>query len=70
MLDNNTQSIVVESLNRLKMTRLVIAHRLSTVMSADRIYVVDNCRIVQSGTYYELMEQDGIFAKFAKRQLM
>lgn len=68
-LDNRTQAIVSESIERLQSTRIVIAHRLSTIMNADKIYVMDKGRIVQCGTYDELMNQDGLFAELAKRQL-
>jgi ABC-type bacteriocin/lantibiotic exporter with double-glycine peptidase domain len=68
-LDNRTQDIVSESLDRLKATRIIIAHRLSTVMNCDRILVMDKGKIVESGTYNELMEQDGVFAELARRQL-
>jgi len=69
-LDNRTQAIVSESVARLNVTRIVIAHRLSTVQSADRIIVVAGGRIVQSGSYAELMSQKGLFAEFAARQLV
>ncbi|MDB4951526.1 MAG: bacteriocin system transporter, ATP-binding protein, partial [Gemmatimonadetes bacterium] len=68
-LDNRTQSIVSASLEKLQATRIVIAHRLSTVVNADHIYVVDGGRIVQDGTYEELIAQPGLFADLAKRQL-
>lgn len=68
-LDNRTQATVTASLARLSATRIVIAHRLSTILHADRIFVIDGGRIVQSGTYGELIEQDGLFAGLAKRQL-
>ena len=68
-LDNRTQSIVSASLERLRATRIVVAHRLSTVMNADRIYVVQAGRIVQSGTYGELLAQPGLFAELAARQI-
>ncbi|MGH7649000.1 MAG: ATP-binding cassette domain-containing protein, partial [Gemmatimonadaceae bacterium] len=68
-LDNRTQATVSDSLTRLQATRIVIAHRLSTIRSADRIYVMERGRIVQSGTYQELLHQDGLFAELAKRQL-
>ena len=42
-------------------TRLVIAHRLETIKTADRIVVVDAGRVVQSGTYEELASQEGLF---------
>ena len=57
-LDNRTQAIVIDSLSKLKATRIVIAHRLSTIVKADRIYVLRSGRIVQSGTYAELMDRE------------
>ncbi|WP_051389561.1 NHLP bacteriocin export ABC transporter permease/ATPase subunit [Bradyrhizobium sp. Ec3.3] len=69
-LDNRSQAIVSDSISRLNLTRIVIAHRLSTVQSADRILVLAGGRIVQSGTFAELMAQPGLFADFAERQLI
>ncbi|MGY8636224.1 NHLP bacteriocin export ABC transporter permease/ATPase subunit [Bradyrhizobium sp. 14AA] len=69
-LDNRSQAIVTASIERLNITRIVIAHRLSTVQSADRIVVLDKGRIVQSGGFDELMEKPGLFAEFARRQLL
>lgn len=69
-LDNRTQAIVAESLAHLNATRLVIAHRLSTVVHADRIYVIERGRIAQSGTYDELMQADGPFRELARRQIV
>ncbi len=68
-LDNRTQAIVSASLERLQATRVVIAHRLSTVMGADRIYVLDKGGIVESGTFRELMDRQGLFAELARRQM-
>jgi ABC-type bacteriocin/lantibiotic exporter with double-glycine peptidase domain len=68
-LDNRTQAIVSESLERLRATRVVIAHRLSTILNADQIYVMQGGRVVQHGTYRELVEQEGLFAELARRQL-
>jgi ABC-type bacteriocin/lantibiotic exporter with double-glycine peptidase domain len=68
-LDNRTQAMVSESLEQLKATRVVIAHRLSTVVNADRIVVMEKGAIVQSGTYAELMEQPGLFRELAARQM-
>lgn len=68
-LDNRTQNIVSESLDKLQATRIVIAHRLSTVKNADRIYVLDKGAIVESGTYEDLMEKNGVFTSLAKRQI-
>ena len=69
-LDNRSQAIVTASIRRLNITRIVIAHRLSTVQSADRIIVLDKGRIVQSGRFDELMAKPGLFAEFARRQLL
>lgn len=69
-LDNRTQSIVSESLERLQATRIVVAHRLSTVINADRIIVLKAGRIVETGSYHQLMETDGTFADLAKRQIV
>lgn len=68
-LDNRTQNIVSRSLEQLRSTRVVVAHRLTTIINADRIYVLDQGRIVQAGTYDQLMKQEGLFAELAKRQL-
>ncbi|MDQ2963159.1 MAG: NHLP bacteriocin export ABC transporter permease/ATPase subunit [Pseudomonadota bacterium] len=68
-LDNRTQATVARSLERLKGTRIVIAHRLTTIMNANRIIVLDAGRIVQSGTYAELIAQPGLFADLAHRQM-
>ncbi len=67
-LDNKTQTQVSKSLESLKVTRIVIAHRLSTIINADRIYVLNNGVLEESGTYNELMEKGGFFAELAKRQ--
>jgi ABC-type bacteriocin/lantibiotic exporter with double-glycine peptidase domain len=69
-LDNVTQAIVTKSLARLAVTRIVIAHRLTTVQQADRIYVFDKGKIAQTGTYDELSKASGPFAEFARRQMI
>jgi ATP-binding cassette subfamily C protein len=69
-LDNQTQAIVSASLGNLNVTRIVIAHRLSTVRQADRIVVIVDGKIVQSGNYAELSTTPGMFASFAQRQLL
>ncbi|MBN1171859.1 MAG: NHLP bacteriocin export ABC transporter permease/ATPase subunit [Micromonosporaceae bacterium] len=68
-LDNVTQQVVSDSLCALGVTRIAVAHRLTTVVEADRILVLANGRIVQSGTYAELMAVDGPFRDLARRQL-
>ncbi|MCB0055776.1 MAG: hypothetical protein KDE45_02075, partial [Caldilineaceae bacterium] len=68
-LDNRTQAVVSESLDNLQATRIVIAHRLSTIKHADRIYVLQDGRIVQQGSYDTLINEDGVFADLARRQM-
>jgi len=68
-LDNRTQRIVTESLNKLKVTRFIVAHRLSTIRSADKIYVIENGRVVQRGNYDQLAKATGLFARLMQRQM-
>ena len=68
-LDNLTQAKVCESLEKRKMTRVVIAHRLSTVQNCDRIYVLDQGTVVEEGNYASLMEKKGLFYQMAIRQI-
>ena len=68
-LDNHTQAIVTASLDKMKATRIVIAHRLSTVIKADRILVLQDGRIVQDGNYKELIKVPGLFQDLATRQI-
>jgi NHLM bacteriocin system ABC transporter ATP-binding protein len=68
-LDNKTQAVVSQSLEKLDATRIVIAHRLSTIINADRIIVLERGQVQEMGTYRELMNQKGLFAELAKRQL-
>lgn len=67
-LDNITQKMVSQSLDGLKCTRIVIAHRLSTIKNCDRIIVLDGGKIVEDGTYNELIEKNGFFTELVKRQ--
>lgn len=67
-LDNLTQKTVSESLDGLKCTRIVIAHRLSTIRQCDRIVVLDKGKIIENGTYDELLEKNGFFAELVARQ--
>lgn len=67
-LDNLTQKTVSESLDGLKCTRIVIAHRLSTIRQCDRIIVLDKGRMIEDGTYDELIGKGGFFAELVARQ--
>ena len=68
-LDNRSQSIVTKSLDQLKATRIIVAHRLSTIRNCDRIIVMDEGRIAEMGTFKELVEKGGIFSELVKRQV-
>ncbi|MEM7725793.1 MAG: NHLP bacteriocin export ABC transporter permease/ATPase subunit, partial [Cyanobacteria bacterium P01_A01_bin.45] len=67
-LDNKTQAIVSESLDKLNVTRIVVAHRLSTIRNADRIYVLESGRLVEHGSFDDLANQSGLFSQLIKRQ--
>jgi ABC-type bacteriocin/lantibiotic exporter with double-glycine peptidase domain len=69
-LDNRSQAIVTQSLERLRTTRIVVAHRLSTVERADRIFVLEGGRLVEQGSFAELIGRDGLFGRLARRQIL
>ncbi|TDT98077.1 NHLM bacteriocin system ABC transporter ATP-binding protein [Streptomyces sp. 846.5] len=69
-LDNETQRVVMESTRRLRATRIVIAHRLSTVMDADRVLVMSEGRVVQQGPPAALLADAGSpFHELVRRQI-
>lgn len=68
-MDNVSQKVVKENMDALGITRISIAHRLSTVIDCDRILVMDQGEIVEQGSFQELMERNGLFARMAKRNL-
>ena len=67
-LDNTTQAVVMRTIMESSATRIVIAHRLSTVRQADRIIVIADGAVAESGTPAELMASGGLFAQLAARQ--
>ncbi|HRH20413.1 MAG TPA: ABC transporter ATP-binding protein [Brevundimonas sp.] len=69
-LDTESEAQVQAALERLMAgrTTLMIAHRLSTVKSADRIYVIDKGRVVESGTHTALVKKGGLYARLARSQ--
>ncbi|MDX6316012.1 MAG: hypothetical protein QOF44_5476 [Streptomyces sp.] len=69
-LDNETQRIVIESTRTLRASRVVIAHRLSTVMDADRVIVMSEGRVVQQGRPADLLaDQGGRLHELVRRQM-
>ena len=67
-LDNVTQKKVSEALDSLKCTRIVVAHRLSTIRQCNRILFLKNGVIAEEGTYEKLIEKGGLFAELVERQ--
>ena len=68
-LDAVTEHQVTQNLDALKCTRIVIAHRLSTVVNADRIIVMEQGELVEMGTHAELVAKGGFYAKLVESQL-
>lgn len=71
-VDTETEKLIQEALEKLMANRtsIVIAHRLSTVRNADRIYVLDDGLVVEEGTHDDLIGNDGIYAKLCRQSLM
>jgi subfamily B ATP-binding cassette protein MsbA len=69
-LDTESEQMVQKALNNLMVNRttFVIAHRLSTILHADRIVVLENGRIVESGTHQELLDRGGLYGKLHAMQ--
>ena len=69
-LDTESEALVQEALERLMKGRaaLMIAHRLSTVRNADRIYVIEAGRVVETGTHDQLVRKGGLYSRLAKQQ--
>jgi NHLM bacteriocin system ABC transporter ATP-binding protein len=69
-LDNRTQEIVGKSMQRRKVTRVVIAHRLTTIQDADMICVLEGGQIIQQGSFQELVAEKGLFRNMMQRQTL
>ncbi len=69
-IDNTTQQLIYDNLAKLSMTKVITAHRLSTIANADMIYVFEKGEIVQQGNYNDLISQPGLFIQLVKRQML
>lgn len=69
-LDNIRQKNISNAIDGLKCTRIIVAHRLSTIKHADRIVFLDNGKIIEDGTYDELIKKNGYFAELVRRQML
>ena len=67
-LDNPTQEKVVSIMDSLSVTRIAVAHRLSTLRSCDRILLMDQGKIIEEGNYDSLMERKGKFYEMVHTQ--
>ena len=68
-VDNDNQSKIMANLAALTSTRIIIAHRLSTLRQADRIYVMRSGKVVQEGSYTKLVATEGAFQDLVRRQM-
>ncbi len=71
-LDAESEALVQDALTRLMRgrTSVVIAHRLSTVIGADRVVVIDGGQVVEAGTHAELMARGGVYARLVEKQVL
>lgn len=68
-LDHPSQALITQALSLMPVTRVVVAHRLSTIRDADRIIVMDAGRIVEEGSFQSLIAKGEHFARLAERQI-
>ncbi|MEC1543695.1 peptidase domain-containing ABC transporter [Bacillus halotolerans] len=68
-LDHLNESKIDEYLSEINCTRVVIAHRLTTVMNCDLIVVVDKGRIIESGNHHELLQKSSFYSQFYKEMI-
>jgi ABC-type bacteriocin/lantibiotic exporter with double-glycine peptidase domain len=68
-LDNETQEIVSRTIPGMNITRIAVAHRLSTIIKADRIFVIVAGSVVESGTYDDLLKLNRVFADLVRQQI-
>jgi len=71
-VDTETEDIILTNLERVmkKKTSLIVSHRISSVKNADKIVVIDNGRIIESGTHQSLIDMEKVYYKMYQRQLL
>ena len=69
-LDNQTQAHVLNKLKQREITRVMVAHRVSTIEQADFILVLERGEIVERGSYNDLLKRQGVFSQLMSRQLV
>jgi len=69
-LDNAAQRVVAETIASLPVTRIVIAHRLSTLSQCDRIITIKDGAVAEQGSFDDLMKQSGLFSELVHRQIL
>jgi len=72
-LDSHSEKLIQASIERIarKQTMIIIAHRLSTVIGADKIFVIDQGRIIESGNHQELLKNEkGLYTDLLKLQAL
>ncbi|MBI3141595.1 MAG: ABC transporter ATP-binding protein [Bacteroidetes bacterium] len=69
-VDTNTEAKILEQLNRKKVTTIIVSHRVSTVMNADLIVVLDQGRIIEQGNHKQLLDIGGYYHSLHKKQLL
>ena len=69
-VDIQTENLIKQSINKLTegRTSIIIAHRIATIQNADKILVLDQGRIVESGTHFDLLEQKGYYSRLFELQ--
>jgi ABC-type multidrug transport system fused ATPase/permease subunit len=69
-LDSQSETLIQEAIERIAhhTTIVIVAHRLSTIANADWIYVLENGRVVEQGTYEELIDLKSVFKRMAELQ--